>query len=224
MSGAEERLPLLTDGGAHTRDKGSAALLPPTKGTSLRFAYATVSRVINRFLAGALVLVASLAISTSCASAKADLPEDWTEPATISSPEWGLVSVDGPRSITISTGGGECVGKPGPRLLKPVVRWAHRYAVINTRVYQPALHFGRREACAGVGLGLTQKLHLAHRIEGRALYDGSRPLPRLRATPEQTGGAEPLNGYETTDPKRAALENLTRRDAVVLLVLGGLLF
>lgn len=104
----------------------------------------------------------------------------WVEPERTGPSRWYLARIDSPRSIAISVGSGYCVGKARPSLRPARVRWLPGAVVITARVHSPRVRFGAREACAGVGLGMEQRLHLAHSLAGRAIYDGNASPPQWR--------------------------------------------
>lgn len=116
-----------------------------------------------------------------CAWGTGAASADWGQPERTSAVSWSLVSIDGPRTITYGFETGYCVGMPKPAIDHTRVAWHRRSAVVTVFVHFPAMHFGKDEACGGVGLGVNGKLELAHSIVGRALYDGSASPPERRS-------------------------------------------
>jgi len=140
-----------------------------------RRAISAISAALVVFLVGAMTAGGVLA---------SPLDEGWDEPAEVAKVQWGLVSVDGPHSLTLAMSTGYCVGKKMPRLLRPHTTWRPGRVVITARMFFPALHFAPHEACAGVGLGMQRQFHFAHSLVGRSFYDGSTSPPEIREPSE----------------------------------------
>jgi hypothetical protein len=104
----------------------------------------------------------------------------YTEPEEVRAVRWGLSSVDGPHALTLSVSTGYCVGKPKPRIDRIVKAWHPRSVVITVFLRYPRVHFGKHEACGGVGLGMSTKVRFDRSIVDRALYDGSSSPPQRR--------------------------------------------
>jgi hypothetical protein len=125
-----------------------------------------------RMTAVVAVALASAGVVQASASA-------YTEPEEIRAVSWGLSSVDGPHKLTLGISTGYCVGKPKPIIDRVAKAWHRRSVIITVFLRYPEVHWGKNEACGGVGLGIGKQIRFSRSISHRAVYDGSTsPLER----------------------------------------------
>lgn len=104
----------------------------------------------------------------------------YTEPESIRPVRWSLDSIDGRHKLTFGVTTGYCVGKPKPQIDHVAKVWHRKSVVITVFMRFPKVHFGKKEGCAGVGLGMSKQIKFEHSIAHRALYDGSSSPPQRR--------------------------------------------
>jgi hypothetical protein len=83
----------------------------------------------------ALLILALIVGMTMGQAFASPVDEGWDEPSEVAKVQWGLVSVDGPHSLTLAISSGYCVGKKMPRLLRPHTTWRPGRVVITARMF-----------------------------------------------------------------------------------------
>jgi len=134
-------------------------------------------RFARMSIAGATVL-AFVSVVQGSASA-------YTEPEEVRAVSWGLSSIDGPHRLTLGLSTGYCVGKPKPRIDRVTKTWHPKSVVITVFLRYPEVHWGKNEACRGVGLGIGMQIRFGRSISHRAIYDGGTSPPERRWRPHR---------------------------------------